>query len=477
MGERLRKRGDEFGSVTGRPRRTGWLDLPALRYAVRVNGLDGLALTKLDVLTGLDEIQVCVAYDTPRGRRPTTSRSTTSRTRARLRADAGWTEDLGAARTLADLPAAARGATSSASSGTPGVRSCSSASARAATRRSPSRTRSARSPGDRRRENRDSAGSDRARPRSDPARPRNGRELPGRAHPRGAARSPSPPGRAPTPPALGSYSYAMLFPLAAALVLAQAASWSTGRPPECADPGGRAANVWERARSPELRRYCDLVASASSKLAGTTAMAEAALASAREADAVLPGHAAPRVLEGRALAALGKLDEALQGARGGAQSRDAGGARRPAGAARLGARPRADRAPGRRGRRVPRAPAARLGDLRRRSGRRPRSRRVSSRWRAAPAGLDEAVGRAARGGARGAGRDARGARSLALALALDRRGDADEARALLAERAHGDPRIALGVGAAPRRCSPWRRPRRTPSSRLALEPTDAGGRA
>src|ERR1019366_6184541 len=50
----------EFGSGTGRPRRTGWLDLPALRYAVRVNGLDGLAITKLDVLTGLDEVKVCV---------------------------------------------------------------------------------------------------------------------------------------------------------------------------------------------------------------------------------------------------------------------------------------------------------------------------------------------------------------------------------------------------------------------------------
>src|SRR6201993_4343291 len=59
-GDRLRTRGAEFGSVTGRPRRTGWLDLPALRYAVRVNGLDGIALTKLDVLTGLDTIDVCV---------------------------------------------------------------------------------------------------------------------------------------------------------------------------------------------------------------------------------------------------------------------------------------------------------------------------------------------------------------------------------------------------------------------------------
>ena len=105
------------------------------------------------------------------------------------------------------------------------------------------------------------------------------------------------------------------------LVLAQNASggaWSTGRPAECdlrggyGAAGGRSGNVWERAKSPELRRYCNLVASAASKLAGTTAMAEAALASAREAEQVLPGHAAPRVLEGRALAALGKLDEAFK---------------------------------------------------------------------------------------------------------------------------------------------------------------------
>ena len=66
-GEHLREVGAEFGSVTGRPRRTGWLDLPALRYAARVNGFDGLALTKLDVLTGLARIKVCVAYDTPTG--------------------------------------------------------------------------------------------------------------------------------------------------------------------------------------------------------------------------------------------------------------------------------------------------------------------------------------------------------------------------------------------------------------------------
>ncbi len=62
MGDRLRDTGQEFGAVTGRPRRCGWYDAVAVRYAVRLNGLDALALTKLDVLDGLDEIKVCVAY-------------------------------------------------------------------------------------------------------------------------------------------------------------------------------------------------------------------------------------------------------------------------------------------------------------------------------------------------------------------------------------------------------------------------------
>jgi adenylosuccinate synthase len=62
LGDRLRESGQEFGAVTGRPRRCGWYDAVAVRYAVRVNGLDALALTKLDVLDGLPELQVCTAY-------------------------------------------------------------------------------------------------------------------------------------------------------------------------------------------------------------------------------------------------------------------------------------------------------------------------------------------------------------------------------------------------------------------------------
>jgi len=61
-GEQLRKRGNEYGAVTGRPRRTGWMDLPLLRYAGMINGIDWLVVTKLDVLDELPEIPVCVSY-------------------------------------------------------------------------------------------------------------------------------------------------------------------------------------------------------------------------------------------------------------------------------------------------------------------------------------------------------------------------------------------------------------------------------
>jgi len=62
MGNRLRESGSEYGAVTGRPRRCGWFDAVAVRYAARINGLDGLALTKLDVLDGLGEISICTSY-------------------------------------------------------------------------------------------------------------------------------------------------------------------------------------------------------------------------------------------------------------------------------------------------------------------------------------------------------------------------------------------------------------------------------
>ncbi|MBI3803468.1 MAG: adenylosuccinate synthase [Nitrospirae bacterium] len=63
MGETLRSKGKEFGATTGRPRRCGWFDVVSVRYAVRVNALTSLAITKLDVLDGIPEIQICVGYD------------------------------------------------------------------------------------------------------------------------------------------------------------------------------------------------------------------------------------------------------------------------------------------------------------------------------------------------------------------------------------------------------------------------------
>jgi len=108
VGKRLRERGDEYGSVTGRPRRTGWLDLPALRYAARVNGLDGIALTKLDVLTGLETINVCVAYRTLRGMSEDFPIDDLDTSTPVYESVPGWDVDLAGARTLSALPQAAR---------------------------------------------------------------------------------------------------------------------------------------------------------------------------------------------------------------------------------------------------------------------------------------------------------------------------------------------------------------------------------
>ena len=62
VGVTLANVGKEFGSVTGRPRRTGWLDAAALRRSIQINGVSGLCMTKLDVLDGLDEVKLCVGY-------------------------------------------------------------------------------------------------------------------------------------------------------------------------------------------------------------------------------------------------------------------------------------------------------------------------------------------------------------------------------------------------------------------------------
>jgi adenylosuccinate synthase len=110
-GERMRERGNEFGTTTGRSRRTGWIDLVALRYAARINGLTGLVITKLDVLTGIDPLAVGVRYKGPEGATFDEfpyHQSILHKAEAEYRELPGWEEDLSGARSLADLPPAAR---------------------------------------------------------------------------------------------------------------------------------------------------------------------------------------------------------------------------------------------------------------------------------------------------------------------------------------------------------------------------------
>ena len=110
MAERLRESGQEYGASTGRPRRCGWYDAVVVRYAARINGLDALALTKLDVLDGLDEVKICTAY------------RVADRVITELPADLatmgsyepvyetlqGWSEPTRGARRFDELPAEAR---------------------------------------------------------------------------------------------------------------------------------------------------------------------------------------------------------------------------------------------------------------------------------------------------------------------------------------------------------------------------------
>ncbi|GFO59775.1 adenylosuccinate synthetase [Geomonas silvestris] len=105
-GEALRQAGREFGSTTGRPRRCGWYDALVARYAVRVNGLSGIAITKLDVLSGLETVKVCTGYsyngqvldEVP------ASLEVIEQCRPIYQEFPGWTEDITGAKSLAELP-------------------------------------------------------------------------------------------------------------------------------------------------------------------------------------------------------------------------------------------------------------------------------------------------------------------------------------------------------------------------------------
>ncbi|RLA92623.1 MAG: adenylosuccinate synthase [Deltaproteobacteria bacterium] len=109
-GDYLRERGGEYGATTGRPRRCGWFDAVAVRHAIRVNGTGGLALTKLDTLTGLDRLRICTAYrlhgelieEFPSGA------ELLERCEPVYEEVEGWKEELTGRRSLLELPAAAR---------------------------------------------------------------------------------------------------------------------------------------------------------------------------------------------------------------------------------------------------------------------------------------------------------------------------------------------------------------------------------
>ncbi|HET8896916.1 MAG TPA: adenylosuccinate synthase [Protaetiibacter sp.] len=109
-GEFLRSAGFEFGTTTGRPRRTGWYDAPIARYAARINGVTDFVLTKLDVLTGLERIPVCVAYDVDGVRfdEVPVNQSDFHHATPIYEEFPGWSEDITGVRTFDELPANAQ---------------------------------------------------------------------------------------------------------------------------------------------------------------------------------------------------------------------------------------------------------------------------------------------------------------------------------------------------------------------------------
>lgn len=110
LGIDLQKKGGEFGATTGRPRRCGWLDLVALKYAIRTNGLTSIALMKMDVLSGLDEIKICTAYKTADGIVDEFPMSSWDITEAEPVYETlkGWSEEIDGVKDYKDLPQSAK---------------------------------------------------------------------------------------------------------------------------------------------------------------------------------------------------------------------------------------------------------------------------------------------------------------------------------------------------------------------------------
>jgi len=109
-GERIRKQGNEFGSTTGRPRRCGWFDAVAARYTVRLNGVDTLALTLLDVLSGLESVRICTGYwvDNLRLEHFPSDLHLLSHLEPEYLTLTGWDKDLSECRKVSQLPKAAK---------------------------------------------------------------------------------------------------------------------------------------------------------------------------------------------------------------------------------------------------------------------------------------------------------------------------------------------------------------------------------
>jgi adenylosuccinate synthase len=111
LGAAMREAGGEYGTTTGRPRRVGWIDLVALRYAARINSLTHLAVTKLDVLTGLGQLNVCIRYRGPDEAsfdHYPYHQTVMHQAVGEYEQLPGWEEDITEARDEADLPASVR---------------------------------------------------------------------------------------------------------------------------------------------------------------------------------------------------------------------------------------------------------------------------------------------------------------------------------------------------------------------------------
>jgi len=107
-GEYIRKRGNEYGSTTGRPRRCGWFDAVAAKYSVMINGIESVALTLLDVLSGLETLKICVGYTISTGQKPVTTFPANTHVLEKVTPEyielSGFTEDISTCRAWDDLP-------------------------------------------------------------------------------------------------------------------------------------------------------------------------------------------------------------------------------------------------------------------------------------------------------------------------------------------------------------------------------------